>query len=970
VNRVRILAALALCLTPLSFAATGYSRRIWRTQDGLPQSEIQALTQTPDGYLWIGTPGGLVRFDGVRFVVFDRSNTPSFRDDSVLALAVGLDQSLWIGSEGGGLLQLLNGRFRAFGTKEGLTNLFVRALHVDRAGTVWVGTDRGLFRLHNGKLLRQDGQPDLPIASVQTMAEDRAGRLWVGGFFGLMYEERGKLHRYPASTSVRSIFETAGGTLWFATTHGLQKLSAAALGSPLTPAAAPAGAHASKLYEDRDGNLWIGAVGEGLHRLRGETYGEEDFLPDNSVLSLFEDRERNLWVGTHDGLLRLTKKAVTSVTTREGLASNNVSTIYQDPQSVLWLATVAGQLYRVAGGTAVPFVPPAGCGEIRAGNVFSDSHGALWVGTLDRGIARIEHGKAAYFTTAGGLRNDHARQFQEDHAGRLWVATGSGLLRWTGAGFQSYYLEDGLAYGSVRALVELRHGPHAGDLLAGTDGGLNRIHDTQIVRDPELAQFAGQKIWAIHEDAGGALWFGTRGSGLMQWKNGKITKLGTRDGLPSNSIYQILADGKDRLWMSSPAGIFSANREDLDHAAAGARDPAPMIAYGIAEGLESTQMNGGIQPAGCRTASGDLWFPSVKGAVRIDPNELRAGHSPPVLIESMLADDSPISLAEASIPPGRRKLEIHFTVCNLGSPERITFKYKLEGFDEAWAPASNRRVAYYANLRPGNYRFRVMAADAASQQNPSEASVAFRWQPHFYQTAWFFAVCAALACLAAWAALRFYVRQTKSRYALLLAERTRLAREMHDTVIQGCVGVSTLLEAAGSVRNRDPAKAMHLLDQARAQVRSTLDEARQAVWDLRHSSLHGDLESSLTGFARQLTVEHGIEVTVHVTGARVHPDEQADRNLLLVAREAIWNALAHGQPRHIAIELTFGPESAALEVTDDGRGFEPSTARGAENGHFGILGMRERVEHLGGAFEIRSGPGEGARVLASVPLKS
>ena len=968
--RVRSLAALTLWLAPGFLQASSgpeYSRRVWRTQDGLPQSEIQAIAQTPDGYLWIGTPGGLVRFDGVRFVVFDRSNTPAFRDDSVLSLAVDGGESLWIGSEGGGLVRLRNGQFQAFGSKEGLTNLFVRALHVDRTGALWVGTDRGLFRFDAGKLVRQDGQADLPVASVQTMTEDRDGRIWIGGYFGLMYVERGKLRRYPFYSRVRSIRETSDGTLWLATTLGVQTLRAGAI----EPAAAPAEAGASKLYEDSDGNLWIGTIGDGLVRIHGDqikTYREEDLLPDNSVLSIFEDRERNLWVGTHDGLLRLSRKAVASVTTREGLGSNNVSTVYEDPQRVLWLTTVTGGLYRVDRGKAVALALPC-CQELRAGNVFRDRHGVLWVGTLDRGIARIEEGKTVYFTTSQGLRNDHARQFLEDRAGRIWVATGSGLLRWTGAGFQSYYLEEGLAYGSVRAILELRHGPHTGDLLVATDGGLNRIHDTRIVRDSEFEQFAGEKIWAIHEDSTGVLWLGTRGSGLMRWKDGKTAKLGTRDGLPSNSIYQILEDAKGRLWMSSPAGIFSAPREDLDRAADGARDPAPVVAYGIAEGLESTQMNGGIQPAGCRTASGDLWFPSVKGAVHVDPGELRSSPSPPVLIESMVAGDAPIAIAkDTRIPPGRRKLEIHFTVCNLGSPERIAFKYKLEGFDEAWAPASKRRVAYYTNLRPGNYRFRVIAEDAASQQNPSEASVAFRWEPYFYETSWFFALCAALAGLAGWAALRFYARHTKSRYALLLAERTRLAREMHDTVIQGCVGVSTLLEAAGSLRNQDTEQATHLVEQARTQVRLTLDEARQAVWDLRHSSLHGDLESSLTGFARQLSEEHGIEVSVQVAGTRTQLDEEADRNLLLVAREAIWNALAHGAPRHIAIRLSFEAEAVRLEVSDDGRGFEPATARGPENGHFGILGMRERMEQLGGSLEIRSGPGKGSQVLASAPL--
>lgn len=953
--------SLALLLATPSFAAVEYSHRIWRTQDGLPQSEIRAIAQTSDGYLWIGSSGGLARFDGVRFVVFDRSNTPAFHDDGILSLLASRDKSLWIGTDGGGLLHYRNGQFETYGAKEGLTNLFVRALLEGRDGTLWIGTDRGFFRFKAGRLERLDGSGEVPVASVTAMVEDRDGKLWVGGQLGLMVMEHGRLSRHSFNATIRSIYAAADGTLWFATAVGLRTLTAERMTEPPGGLAAT---DARDIYGDRDGNLWIGTVGDGLIRLRNgvqTTYREDDFLPDNSVLAVFQDREENLWMGTQDGLLRLNKTVVTLLTTRNGLTANNTLTTYQDPHGRLWITTVTGRIYRVEGERAIPFDPAPSAGFIRAGNMYEDRAGVLWIGTLNQGIARIEGGKATFYTTADGLRNDQVRQVLEDSHGNLWIATGSGLVRWLGGRFQVLYLEDGLAYGSVRVLLEL----HNGDVLVGTDGGLNRVHGIAIVGPPLLA---GEKIWSLWEDAGGTVWIGTRGGGLFRLKGEKITRLQTPEGLLSNSIYQILDDGHGRLWMSSPAGIFSSKLADLNAVADGKAALVPVVPYGIADGLESVKMKGGLQSAGCRTNDGKLWFPSAKGAVRIDPAELHASSPSPVIIEAIFADEKPVPLnALIRIPAGETKMEIDYTACVLRSPERITFKYKLEGFDKDWTPASNRRVAYYTNLPPASYRFRVAAMDASSESNASETALEFQWAPQFYQTLWFRAICVLCGGFALWAAFHLYGRQTKGRYAVLLAERTRLAREMHDTLIQGCVGVSTLLEAAGSVEDSNHAQSRNLVEKARVQVRLTLEEARQAVWDLRHSSLHGGLAADLKDFAGQLSADHEIDVQVAVTGSAGLPQE-ADRNLLLVAREAIRNALSHGHPRHIAVALSFEADAVRLEVSDDGSGFDAGSVLGPDDGHYGILGMRERVAQLGGSFDLFSTPGQGARVLVSVPL--
>ena len=946
-----------------------YSHRIWRVQDGLPQNRIQAISQTPDGYLWIGTSEGLVRFDGARFFLFDRANTPAFTDDSILSLYPSREGGIWIGTESGGLLYYHNGSFQALGAQDGITNGFVRALYEDSKGTLWIGTDRGFFRRRDGKIKRLDAQGEIPVTAVVGLAEDSSGRIWVAGGIGVLVVEGETVRRFlpdhPALNGLRAISRARDGRLWLLSSDGLRRIENGALivdhgldqVSPVS------------LCEERNGDLWIGTLGEGLVLLRrsGELIPlrEPGVLPDNSVSALFEDREENLWVGTQDGLLRLSRKRILTLNSTDGIADDNVVTIYEDHQGDLLLITVTGAVYRYSHGHVSRMPLPAAISENRARLVYRDTKGDLWFGTATSGAIRLSQGRATVYTTREGLRNNAVRQFYEDRQGQLWIALGSGLSRWDGHQFHNYYVEDGLAYGSVRVVMEDR----GGDIIVGTDGGLNRIHQGKFVPDAAFQKLRGEKVWAIHEDPTGTLWAGTRGGGLFRIRDGQVNRITTRDGLGSNVIYRLLEDDNGKLWMSSPAGVFASARAELNRIADGGAGPAAVVPYGVAEGLESSQMNGGAGSAGCRASTGELWFPSVKGAVRIDPKQIRVTHPSPVLIESMTVDEQPIPLSgEIRIPPGHGKLAIEYTACSMLSSDRIRFRYQLEGFDPDWTTADSHRTAYYTNLPPGRYRFRVIAMDGAAPREKSEATIRFFWRPYFHQTAWFYGMCAAISVLLIFGGMRFYARQTNARYGVLLSERTRLAREMHDTVIQGCVGVSTLLEAASGFQPTDSSRMKTLVDQARSQIRLTLDEARQAVWDLRHARLDGDVTCILQDFASQLSAEKGIPIEVDFETPPPPLEEPTLRGILLVAREAIRNAANHACPQHIRIRMSFESGEACMEVIDDGRGFAPSPDRAGAQGHFGILGMRERIEQLGGSFLLNSSPGRGTSVVARLPL--
>ncbi|HEY8459576.1 MAG TPA: ATP-binding protein, partial [Blastocatellia bacterium] len=442
------------------------------------------------------------------------------------------------------------------------------------------------------------------------------------------------------------------------------------------------------------------------------------------------------------------------------------------------------------------------------------------------------------------------------------------------------------------------------------------------------------------------------------------------EGLPSNKIHFIAEDARGNLWMSGPGGVASVSRRDLEKLSSHSQPASGQLAarvYSIADGLSTNQMNGGVQPAGAVTPDGELWFPSAKGAVRIEQNEPDRKSAPPVLIEQVLADDRSAPFSNNLIlAPGQGKLEIHYTAIRLRSPDRIRFKYRMEGFDKDWTDAGQRRVAYYTNLPSGNYRFRVMAYEIGDPRAATEQALSIEWRPHFYQRAWFLAFCVLLGLALAWGWYRLHVRNLRQRFAAVLEERNRLAREMHDTLIQGCVGVSALLEAASSAREVSPSISDELLDRARNEVRTTVDEARLAVWNLRQNSGEG-LAPAISQLTRRLSLETGIPISFVSSGAPLDLGAESERSLLMIIREALQNALRHAAPDHVSVTLSSDRHGFQLKVEDDGRGFDLSILNSSNGQHYGLIGMRERAEKLGGRLSLTSAPGKGTRVHLSVP---
>ncbi|MBZ5666291.1 MAG: hypothetical protein LAO30_16980, partial [Acidobacteriia bacterium] len=638
-----------------------YTERKWQMQDGLPEQIVQAFAQTADRYLWIGTTGGLLRFDGASFVLYDRASTPAFRDNNIFCLTVSRDNSLWIGTEGGGLIRYREGVFRAFAAADGLTNAFVRSVEQDSKGQIWIGTDDGLFRLSGERFERIDGRETVPELAVHAIHEDRSGHLWVGGSKLLKLENASateyRLEGEASQNRVKSILETDDGTVWVGTVSGLQRLSP---NKGANDAQAKGFQRVSGfdgtvrfLRETSDGRLWIGTIGHGLHIYSRNQFSEitaPTRLPSNTVLNLFEDVEKNIWVGTQAGMLRLSQTPARTVALPDA-SDSDAETVYQDVDGDVWIA--AANLFRFHKEQATPYHFPTLAG-VRVRNVFRDREGTLWIGTDGRGVYHQVGKQLVHYTTRQGLVNNFVRAFLQSRDGSVWIATDEGVSRWTEGKFTNYRMKDGLCYFSTRSILEDRNG----DIWIGTDRGVSRIHNHKFESDDAIRALQEEKVWAIHQDPEGGLWFGTRTGGLYRWQSAKLTHYTVAQGLASNSIYELVEDHNGKLWVSGPNGISVMNRRDLEKVMDHPGIRVPVTLYGISEGLETIQMCGGEKPAGILTAQGEVWFPSSSGPVRVSTDQPPPSNPAPVVIDRVLVDglQSP-SGSRLSLQPHQHRLD-------------------------------------------------------------------------------------------------------------------------------------------------------------------------------------------------------------------------------------------------------------------------------------------------------------------------
>lgn len=952
---------LSICANAASRPAPGrseeqYTRSVWRVQDGLPEDIVQALAETPDGYLWIGTTGGLVRFDGTRFVLLQSPALPSSMVNSIFCLTPSADGSLWVGTEGGGLLHLGKGAPTTYGPAQGLTDGFVRSVLEDRHGGVWVGTDHGLFRIDGNRANRVEMPPGVDPLAVHAITEGRDGRIWVGGSHLLSIDDgRIGTYRLPgtySSNRVKSILQSADGTLWVGTVGGLDRMAHGAF--ERVPEIHDT---VRTLRQTGDGSLWIGTISSGLWIYRDGIFSHrEALLPGNTVLSVLEDTSHQVWVGLQEGLVRLGKTPVHLVTLPGG-SDADFETVSGDTGGSLW--AVASQAYRIRNGVATTFRIPQ-LPNVRVRNLLRDREGALWVGTDGSGAYRIDAGRTTHLSAPRDLTNNFVRAFLESRRGDMWIATDEGVSRMRAGESRRLTMADGLAYNSTRCLLE----DTAGDIWIGTDQGLSRWHGNSFVQDAVTEALRHEKVWSILEDTTGALWFGTRDHGLFRSQDGAIVRFTTDQGLASNSIYQLLEDGRRALWISGPNTISSIDERALHSTADPATQHLAVSVYTMPYGAADAQMYGGRQPSGYVDPGGGLWFPSSRGIAHVLPSRGTSTPPPRLVIDTVTLDGRTLPLGRTiELPAHVTRLEISYLPLSLAPQAGIHYRYKLEGFDHDWVEAGTHLTAAYTNVPAGAYTFRVQTANTAG--TPIEASLAIRRDPFFWQRPWFVVLSLTSLLLLGWGTFRLRVHQVQLRFRAVLEERSRLARAMHDTVIQGCTSVSALLEAVASLQSENQVLREDLLQHARAQVSTTIDEAREAVWNLRHDDgVAITLGSSIEVLATQLGKEFGRPIPVVSFGTPFSLPHSVAREILLVLREATYNAALHGHASEICIELRYTQDALLLTVRDAGIGFD--VQQPAAEGHYGITGMRERMQRIGGAFDLHSTRGTGTAVHLAV----
>jgi signal transduction histidine kinase/ligand-binding sensor domain-containing protein len=944
---------------------TEYTHTVWTHRDGIPSAFIYSMAQTRDGYLWLATTDGLVRFDGVRFVHWRPKTGHTELLGVVRSLGASRDGSLWIGTAAG-----LVGHIRG----DDLTTFSVgapaEAMLEDRDGTLWVATENRILRFRAATQEQIGAAITLPGAFLSGPLQDQNGFMWLS-------TSKEVVHLDPADLqgrllkSAEGIFwlsEDTSGAIWMTSTNGsTQRVGEGRLSSGTGRARKTLEVHT--VLRDSTGNTWIGTLGQGLARLRAasprseiERFSHSDGLSGDFVWCLLEDREHNVWVGTENGLNRFRDEKVTTLTRSEGLASDNVSALAAGADGAIWASTPIG-IDRIDGEHR-----DFSLNGISVSGLFVDRENTVWAGT-NRGVARMENGRWRYLSVPMGNQLTGVTVITEDGANGVWLFDShKGLYRWADGHITDFSQEPLLKDKSIQAA----QADASGRVWFGLFEGSVVVFDgTRFNAYSEPDGLTGGSVNAVYIDDQATVWIASE-RGLSRFNGQRFVTWDTANGLPGERVLWVLADSVGRLWLGYSTGVACVSRSELDHAA---RDPSYRVAYRFlddGDGLKGNPDRGWQSPA-VRASDGKLWFRTSEGVAVIDPRRLAINSvPPPVQVERLVADGDVIDAARPiRLRPLTRNVEIDYTALSLAEPRKVLFRYKLEGFDSDWRDAGTRRQVFYTNLPPRAFRLRVLACNNDGVWNESGATLDFTLLPAFYQTHAFLVLCALALIILSWGAYRFRVWQVtthlRDRFEERLKERTRLAQELHDNLIQDVMGISLQIEVTDELVPADsPAKQS--LERALRLCKSALEAGRRALNDLRSAPLSaGDLVKSFSELADEFAGDAGTLIDVVVEGRERPLNAMTGNDVMQVGRQAIANALQHAHARKIHVLLSYGERLLQIQVQDNGCGMDEDSLNSPCPGHYGIAGMKERAERLGGSLSIGSVVGEGTEVNLAVP---
>jgi ligand-binding sensor domain-containing protein/two-component sensor histidine kinase len=990
----RIAATLALvliCLSPQSGFGLDpgknlrqYVLRAWTAEQGLPQDSIHAILQTRDGFLWIGTRGGVARFDGASFILYKGGAPNSIPGESITGLAEDRDGSLWISSDGG-LTRYHNGRFDNYTTHDGLPDTSIWRIATDPKGGVWAVTWRSqLFHFDGRTVRRYEGSFTGRTEEVNAMIEDPHGTLWIATFDGLFALDPSRgLTRFShkdgvAGDRIYAVALNHQGELWTAGDGGLTHFSLGRFTHIQIPNLATATLLAFDPSGSEDSTIWTGSTGEGLFRVnpRGvQRLRASEGLTSDEIYLLYCSRDGSLWLGALNGLNQLSDSAVTSYSTSEGMPKSTLGMQRaQGPNDELWFGS-SHFMTHVRDGTLVPL------GHAPVDGSYSSGQHRAPQKTLQRlkaALVWVQSDDPAHRGLV--LTGAHGKSVLSDGTVQrplppiVWSEVGSALIArdgtiWT-AGSEigvvaypihgpphTYTIANGLDDNNVLALAE----DAADTIWVGTISGLNRIRNGMVSHVISCANAT-----SITASVDGSLWVSSE-SGLIYVPRepAPVRVFTQRDGLPTNLILGVAEDTEGHLWLGTEQGIVRVDKADL---LAPEHQPqkAPVV-FGVGDGLRNAQLR---VNSVFRSRHGDIWFITLEELGMIDPHRIHGMALSPVDIDLVKIDDQDTAsppIGSLLIAAGRHRLTIRYTLPEFQTPGRIHFRYRLDGWDKSWIEAGTLRDATYTGIPPGRYTFRVVHSDGYDNWSPEESTMDIRVAPYFYQTGWFLALGILLVVSFFWHLHRSRVAQVSAGIDARMQERTRIARELHDTLLQGMLGVSMQMYAA-SRQSIEPDSLSATLGRASQRLREIAEQSRQAVEDLRSPSPSPDsLEAELSRMLRDMDLASQVVPYVNSVGSRIslHPPIQIEIERIM--REAVVNAVQHSNASSIRLDILYQPTYLFVSVSDNGRGLE-SEAQGYErHGHWGITGMLERARSIGGHLRILPNAPRGTVVELSIP---
>jgi ligand-binding sensor domain-containing protein/signal transduction histidine kinase len=967
--------------------AAHYLLDSWTTENGLPQNSINDILQTRDGYLWLATHGGLVRFDGIRFVVFDRS-IEGIKSQRIKALYEDSKGTLWAATDDGMLIGYRDGTFTTHTVK--LESPYPEALRIeeDDEGNLWI-TWRAVLTKFDGERFVNYRPADfvdrvggILLGSKQVWwSQDSAGlHCFVKG--------RAQTYSYQDNLPKAQIIDVSidlSGNLWIQTKGGgVVKAQNGQIKLHIRRESLTSKNVQGVFLEDHKNNLWFAQHSGNLYRIVAGKYELMRTFPDFSLEVIYEDREGSLWIGTNDAIHRLRELTITLLTHRERDSLDRVYSILQDRGGAIWIGTWGGGVIKYERGRLTRYRRKDGLPTDRITCIYEDHSGKLWVGTWEFDttgkVSYFENGRFKTYDDEHGFLKRSVWAIHQDRTGNHWFGTDQGLVKLKDGNFTQYTTKDGLPYNIIRSLFEDR----TGVLWIGTDQGLARLKDGALTTYTERDGFIGNQVRALYEDDDGVLWVGTYDGGLYRFKDERLTRYTKRDGLHDNGVFQILEDDAGNFWMGCNRGIYRVSRRELNDYAEGRAQAITSVVYGTKDGLATLECNGGRQPSGLKTKDGRLWFPTMGGVAVIDPNALPINTlAPPVIIEEFRLDNAAINFqGGVEMGPDKDRFEIRYTAPSFIKPEHIKFKYRLIGLDDDWIEASDRRTASYNRVPPGQYQFVVIAANSDGVWNTEGARIDIVVFPPFWQRWWFITLAST-----ALASLLFLIYQRRVRHLQRVhalqaafsqkliqsqeAERKRIADDLHGSLAQELLILKNDA-LIGATLAQDGSPQRGKFDEISEKLSKTLEGVREIAHDLRPYHLDRlGLREAIEFMLERVGGSCAIRFSANIAALDGFLSKEAEMNLYRIVEEAVNNIIKHSGATVATLTLKRDGPRVQLTIVDNGKGFitDPTSDSGSPVHGFGLTGISERARMLRAEELIQSAPGHGTRITITMMQK-